>query len=94
MELGGILLRRQVALALAGDHMNQHGTVHIPGQLKKIDQRRQVMTVHRPQILKSHSLKNGGRQQAPLDGILDLLGDAEQKLSARQMLRQSCKPSF
>ena len=75
VEPGGIPFRGGIAAALFGDHMHQHRCFPVPGSPQQADEARQIVAVHRAQVLDAHVLENGGGQQETLDPVLDPLGD-------------------
>ena len=70
VEFCRILLGKGIALALPGHHMYHHRLPQFPGRRQQRHQSRQVVTVCGSQVSKAHILKNGSRQQQPLQFIL------------------------
>ena len=86
VEFGRVLLGKGIALALLGQHMDQHGLFQIPGPAQQGDQAGQVVAVHRAQIGQTHIFKNGGFQQEPLQPVLQAAAQFIQGLSSGQLL--------
>ena len=66
VEFTGVLLCGAIALPLGGQHMEQHGPVQRLCQRQRLGQRRHIVAVHRPQIVKAQALKHGG---GGVDGV-------------------------
>ena len=70
VKSGGMALRRQISLALLGQHMNQHGPLHTLGITDHGDHGGDVMTVHRPQISDPHIFKKHPRNHQLFEAAL------------------------
>ena len=74
VELAGVFLRRQVALALGGDHMEEKRPRPDRQVAQGLFQFQHLVPVQRAQILEAHILKHGGVVHGPPD---DGLGPPE-----------------
>ena len=80
---------RSVAMPLFGLHMHDHRTVNPLCVLKETNHRGYIMTVHRPEIGKSHILKKHSRNDKLLDAVLRLPDPLDHFISAMKLLKLS-----
>ena len=68
------LLRRRIALALHGAHMEHHRAVQRVRPLQQPGQLRDVVAVHRADVLKAHVLEENTGQEAAFQVLFDAVG--------------------
>ena len=73
---GGVGLRGRVALALDGQHVQQHRAVHLAGVADRAGQGADVMSVDGAEVIKAHVFKHIIGQKAVLDPFLDAVQHA------------------
>ena len=94
VEFGGVILRKLIAAALAGHHMDKGRLLHIPGCPQNGNQIPQIVAVHGPQIPKAHVLKNGGLQQEMLDSVFGPAGKEIDLLAAGDAVQCPAVPAL
>ena len=73
MEFLGVLLRRAIALALLGDHMDHHRPLQGPSLPQEVDHLGDVVAADGPEIGEPHLLEEGILKHEPLYPVLEAL---------------------
>ena len=77
-----LLHGRLEALALLGEHMQQHGTILLLEKLEGLDQRGDVVAVDRAEVLQAQFLEDDAGPQHALGDLFGLARHAQRRLAA------------
>ena len=81
MKTGGMLFRGRIALALFGEHMDEHRVLSALRLPDHTHERSRVVSVHRPQIGDSHILKEHAGDHQLLQAVLRLPDSGHHRIS-------------
>ena len=82
----GVILGRAVALALAGNNVQKLRPVELADVPERLDQRRQIVAVQRPDIVEAEFLKQGAGHDHALHMLFGAPGDLKRARHMRQDL--------